>query len=202
MAGAWLMGFTDIGTTTRGPRSFPWSLLVVAVLLAASASCVAEPRSSMGELKPVVTLRDLMNALIGPAADTLWASVTMVETADGIEEKGPETDAEWEKLRRSAVTMVEAANLLLIEGRTVATPGVGPRTPGVQLSPDQIAALLLEEVATWTRLVQEFQQSSQRFLDAIDAKDPTPLLGAGDDLNTACANCHQLFWYPADVNQR
>lgn len=143
-----------------------------------------------------------MNAVIGPAADTLWASVTMVETEDGFEEKGPETDAEWENLRRSAVTMVESANLMLIKGRTVAMAGTGSRTPGVQLEPDQIAALVVQEAETWTRLVHEFQQSGQLFLDAIDGKDPAPLLDAGDKLNAACGNCHQVFWYPPDITQR
>lgn len=191
----------DTSTNQGTFRSIPLVLLIFSVLLTGSAPSVAEAPPPMGEFKPVVTLRDLMSALIGPAADTLWASVTIVETTDGFEEKGPETDEEWEKLRRSAVTMVESANLMLIEGRIVARAGTGARTPGVQLEPDQIASLLVQDAETWTRLVYEFQQAGQTFLNAIDVKDAAPLLDAGDKLNAACGNCHQIFWYPSDLTQ-
>jgi hypothetical protein len=112
---------------------------------------------------------------------------------NGFEEKGPETDEEWENLRRSATTMAEAENLPLIEGRRVAREGATSRTPGVDLEPDQIASLLAQDRGTWIRLVHELQESGQLFLNAIDARDAEPLFDAGGVLNDACENCHQIY---------
>lgn len=173
-------------------------LVVIWVLLAATASCATRSSPPADELRPVVTLRDVMSAMIGPSADVLWASVMTVATPDGFEERVPETDEEWENLRRSATTMVEAANLLLIEGRRVARAGATSQTPGVELEPDQIASLLTEDWETWVRLAHELQESGQLFLNAIDARDPEPLFDAGGDLDTACENCHQIYWYPSN----
>jgi hypothetical protein len=36
-------------------------------------------------------------------------------------------------------------------------------------------------------------------LAAIDAKDPLALLDAGEQIDTACENCHQVFWFPNAV---
>ena len=50
----------------------------------------------------------------------MWDSVsTMVSTA-GIEEKAPKNDEEWRDVRRGAIRLVEAPNLLMLPGRHVA----------------------------------------------------------------------------------
>ena len=173
-------------------------LMAIGVLLAATASCETRSGPPADEFRPVVTLQDVMSAMIGPSADVLWSAVTTVETVDGLEEKGPETDEEWENLRRSATTIAEAANLLLIEGRRVAREGATARSPGFELEPDQIASLVAQDRETWIRLVHELQESGQLLLNAIDARNPEALFDAGGVLNDACENCHQIYWYPSN----
>jgi hypothetical protein len=162
-------------------------------MLFATVSC--QPTAG-DEVIPVATVRDIMADMIAPSADILWSAIMTVSTPDGYEDRAPETDEEWARLRHGAVTMVESANLLLTEGRRVAAEGSASTAPGVQLEPDSIAALLTADREAWIRFTHELQESGQVFLEAIDAKDASPLLDAGDGLNTACENCHQVFWYP------
>ena len=79
-------------------------------------SC-AKPQA---EYRPTTTIKDLMDGIVDPAADTIWGSVA---TINGKEEKTPHTDEEWLAVRRSALQLVEASNLLQIPGRHVAKPG-------------------------------------------------------------------------------
>jgi hypothetical protein len=141
-------------------------------------------------------MRDIMVDMVAPSADVLWSAIMTVSTPDGYEDRAPETDEEWARLRHSATTMVEAANLILMEGRRVAPEGSTSRAPGVELDPDSITTLIAVDHERWVDLVLQLQRSGQTFLSAIDARDASPLFDAGDALNTACEDCHQVFWYP------
>src|SRR6202034_4443200 len=80
---------------------------------------------------PTGTIQDLMDSEIHPAADFIWGSVGTIITAAGIEERQPRTDEEWKELRRKAITLVEATNLLLIPGRHGASKEFSSAGPGV-----------------------------------------------------------------------
>jgi hypothetical protein len=147
---------------------------------------------------PAATIRDIMADMVAPSADVLWSAIMTVETADGYVDKVPETDEEWAHLRQSATTMVEAVDLILMEGRRVAPEGSTSRAPGVELAPDSIATLVMADRQRWVDLLRQLQQSGQMFLNAIDARDASPLFDAGDALNAACEDCHQVFWYPTN----
>ena len=75
------------------------------------------------EYRTTTTLRDLMDGMVDPAADTIWNSVSTTITKKGKEEKAPHTDEEWGTVRHSAIALLEASNLLQIPGRHVAMPG-------------------------------------------------------------------------------
>jgi hypothetical protein len=61
-----------------------------------------------------------MDSIVDPDADTIWGSVAII---NGKEEKAPHTNEEWVTVRRNALQLVEASNLLQIPGRHVAKPG-------------------------------------------------------------------------------
>jgi len=164
----------------------------------ALAATACEPASPPSEVVPVATVRDIMADIVAPAADVLWSAIETVSTPDGYEDKAPETDEEWARLRHSATSMVESANLLLTEGRRVAPEGSASSAPGVELEPDSIAALMEMSREDWVRFAHELQESGLVFLRAIDARNADPLFDAGDGLNTACEDCHQAFWYSAN----
>src|SRR5215218_6234248 len=62
-------------------------------------------------------LKQVMEWVIDPAVDVIWDSVKSVITEKGTQEIAPHTDAEWDKVRDAAATLMEASNALMIEGR-------------------------------------------------------------------------------------
>ena len=78
-----------------------------------------------------------MDSMVDPSAGVLWDSVAMIVSAEGTEERQPRTDEVWTTVHRSAVTLAEATNLLLMEGRHVAKSGEKAEDPDVELSPEE-----------------------------------------------------------------
>jgi hypothetical protein len=137
-----------------------------------------------------------MRSIIDPAADAVWDAVVTVSTAEGIETTQPESEDDWAALRRHAITLVEAPNLLLLDGRRVAGAGSRSELPGIDLEPEEIASLLAADRESWTRLVSDLHDTGVGVLNAVDSRDVDALLVAGDRLDLACENCHSRYWYP------
>lgn len=78
------------------------------------------------EYQPTATVRELMHSVIDPAADVVWLSVWTLVDGEGVHEIRPQTDEEWAGVRRGAIILLEAANLLMMPGRPVAC---GSRIP-------------------------------------------------------------------------
>jgi len=108
------------------------ALLICSSLIA--ASCTSPQQT---EFRPTSTVKDIMDSLIDPSADAIWDSVEVVATLEGTEHKAPRTDDEWKALRRHAVALVEASNLLLIPGRHVAKAGEKADDARVDLHPEE-----------------------------------------------------------------
>jgi len=138
-----------------------------------------------------------MRYLIDPSADSIWEAVVVDVTATGTTSREPVSDEDWLALRRHAVIIAEATNLLLMEGRPVAAPGARSEWPGVDLEPEQIEALLAADRGAWAAFVSGLRESARVVLDAVDRKDVDALLEAGDGLDLACENCHVVYWYPS-----
>jgi hypothetical protein len=83
-----------------------------------------------------------MDSVVDPNADFIWESVATIVSAAGIEERAPRTDDEWKEVRRRAVTLLEASNLLLVPDRHVAKPGEKSENPGIELSPEEVEAVI------------------------------------------------------------
>src|SRR4051812_3542906 len=88
-------------------------LLALAMLTpACSSSKTTEvPRPPVlalwGDLKPVVSVKELMRDMIAPASDYVFDAVSTVVSKTGVIEKVPKTDEDWEKIRFGAVTLAE-----------------------------------------------------------------------------------------------
>ena len=76
-----------------------------------------------------------MDSMVDPNADYIWESVATIVTAAGTEERQPRTDEDWITLRRRAIPLIEATNLLQMPGRHVAKPGEKSENPGIELEP-------------------------------------------------------------------
>ncbi|HTE39385.1 MAG TPA: hypothetical protein VK629_01060 [Steroidobacteraceae bacterium] len=60
-----------------------------------------------------------MASIVDPAADTLWESLGSTMTVHGTEDREPRTTQDWPRIRDSAITLVESANLLMIQPRRI-----------------------------------------------------------------------------------
>jgi hypothetical protein len=137
-----------------------------------------------------------MISMVDPSADTLWDSVATIISPTGTEERAPRTDEEWATVRRSAVQLVEATNLLLMRDRRVAKPGEQPEDSQVELAPEQIERVINEDRAAWERFARGLYDAALPAFRAIEAKNVQGLFDAGEKIDEACESCHQNYWYP------
>lgn len=182
---------------TRRMRRFAG--LSTLALLVLCASCGKQAHRA--DYRPTTTIKELMAEIVDPTADTIWDAFSIKITAQGTEEKAPRTAEEWLALRRSAVQLVEASNLLQIPGRRVAQPGQ-PNAVGLELQPDEIERLISREWETWIARTHGLHAAARLTLDAIDAKDTGRILEMGGRLDAACDRCHQTFLFPRRVPPR
>src|SRR5215475_6679379 len=98
---------------------FYW--VVVAVLLATLSAC-SKSGPPTPDLLRTATIKDIMDSMVDPSGDFMFESVAEISDENGITQKAPKTDEEWEEVRHHALILVEAPNLLTMEGRKVALP--------------------------------------------------------------------------------
>jgi hypothetical protein len=155
-----------------------------------------QPTQSTQQYRLTATIQDLMDGIIDPSADVLWDSVAYIATTKGIEDRRPRTDDEWKTVRNSAITLVEAANLLSMPGRRVAAAHA-PSPPGLgELSHAEIQQRIDATHDSFTLFARNLQDAGLKALAAIAAKDAQGLMDAGGTIDEACEACHVTYWYP------
>lgn len=148
------------------------------LFLAAFASACSKPATTAppeASYHPIVTTKELMDA-IDPIADEFWDVVGTVVTKDGTFEKAPSSDEEWAAVRNRAVILAEAGSMLLYPSRAGGSP-------------------------EWIKQANALIETSQRSINAIDAKDKDALFNVGAEVYETCTNCHRQFM-PAIVNAK
>jgi hypothetical protein len=192
----------QIDTNASGARrNFPWFATATAGLLVACSPHRGSIEGTVPANPPFVataTIQDLMDSEIDPAADFLWASVGTVITAAGVDNRQPRTDAQWQELRRRAITLVEATNLLVIPGRHVARTAFASEGRGV-LNSEEIERKLAADPASFNAFALALRVVAQRELVAIDHRDVAALSAAGEAMDGACEACHVANWYPSET---
>ena len=126
----------------------------------------------------------------------VWLAVTTVQSAKGTLETRPKNDEEWTKVRHGAIALTEASNLLMVPGRHVARPGEKSDTPGVELEPSEMEALITKDLGAWRKRAHGLHEAGVAALEAIDAKDADKLFEVGEKIERACEGCHSQYWYP------
>jgi len=175
------------------------TLVCACVAVFLSVGCKAQEPPKESEYKRTSPVRQIMGSMVMPNADVLWSAVSSNVTDKGIEEKAPKTEDEWKAVRSSAVTIMEASDLILIPGRRVAASGEKEQDPNVNLSPEKIEALINTDRASWVKMAHDMHDSVIPALKAIDAKDAQALSDAGAGIDKACEDCHLKYWYPKDA---
>jgi len=125
--------------------------------------------------------------------------VTTVASDKGLVETRPTTDEEWARVKAGAITLAEAANLLMIPGRRVARPGEKSETPGVELEPEEMDKLIAADPAKFYEHAKALHNAAMLAAKAADAKDADKIFEVGETIEHACENCHKTYWYPNEV---
>lgn len=120
------------------------------------------------ELVPVASIRQLMRGIVVPAARQVFASVGSIVTAQGIEEKAPKTDEEWDEVATNAAALIESGNLMLMHGRAIDREG-------------------------WEKYCRTLIDASKVVLDAASARNPQGVFDASGAIYDSCNGCHQTY---------
>ena len=176
--------------------------LLVTIAAAGCQRAVESKEESSGNLPPFVadtTIKDLMLNVVDTNADVVWLSVTTVASDKGLIETRPTTDEEWARVKAGAITLAEAANLLMIPGRRVARPGEKSETPGVELEPEEMDKLIQADRGKFYEHAKALHNAAMLAAKAADAKDADKIFEVGETIEHACENCHKMYWYPNEV---
>lgn len=144
--------------------------VVVAVLLALVAAGCGTPAPAGAALPPFKAIWDVKQLMEGPivhAAEVFWGSVSTTLDKDGVTEKFPRSDEEWEQVRAAAMTIAESGNLLMIAPRA--------------------------RDGEWNALAAQLVDVGALAVTAAESKDPEAILEAGERVYNVCTECHAKF---------
>ena len=167
---------------------------------AAASPPAPAARQLWGEMKPVVSVKELMRDMIDPASDYVFDAIGGVDNTRGSLETLPKTEADWDKVRTGAVMLAEGAYLLKVP-RPFAPPGDENHSTGPdpeELSPAQITAKLEHDPVLWNAKIEALRNVGLQVLDIVKRKDAKELWDAADNLDQACEACHLEYWYPGE----
>jgi len=136
-------------------------LLFCPFILLGCGPKTAQPNSSL-------SLKQVMEWVIDPNADVVWESVKSISNAKGTTEIYPRTDAQWDAVRNSAATLVEAGNILMLEARA-------------------------KDDKQWMEYAKRLSRTSELALKATQDKDKEALFDAGGNIYNACKGCHDKY---------
>jgi hypothetical protein len=160
----------------------------------------AAPAALWGDMKPVVSVKELMRDMIDPIADNIFDSIAVVDTAHGTEQRLPKTQEDWDKIRIGAVTLAEGAYLLKVPRPFAPTGDDRTLSPveGEELSPAQIKAKVEKDPVLWNAKIEALRNVGLEVMEIVRTKKVDELWDASDNLDAACENCHVAFWYPGE----
>jgi len=192
---------------TRNRLTACAALLIVAVWLPAcspsKSTAVAPGPANLlwGDLKPIVSVKELMRDMLDPIADNIFDAVGTIVTKEGTKSWEPKTDEDWDKIRIGGVTMAEGSYLLKLR-RPFAPAGDENNSTGpdaVELSPGAITKKVEKDPVEWNARIEALRNVGLQVIDIVKRKDVSELWDASDNLDTACESCHKSYWYPGET---
>lgn len=163
-------------------RRAAFAVALAAVLLSACQASekngpAGSDAASLPPFKPVASVHQLMHDVVYPNADIVWGSVGTIISYEGTEEIYPRNDEEWEAVERSALTLTEAGNLLMIEGRA-------------------------KDTGAWMERARALIDAAAVALEAARNKDAAAVFDSGEGIYYACEGCHEQYRYDDSTTMR
>ena len=118
--------------------------------------------------QPVADVKQLMETVIDPSADTLWDASGSIVTAIEVIERRPQSDEEWLHVRNAAMTLAESGNLLMMFPRA-------------------------KDGDVWMKRSRELIDTATEAWKAAEAHDVERLFTVGGDVYDACSRCHEDY---------
>jgi hypothetical protein len=153
-----------------------------------------------GDMKPIVSVKELMRDFIDPASDYVFDSVATIITKGKRVDREPRTDEEWDRVRWGGTMLAEGVYLLKIP-RPFAPAGDVNNSTGPdpeELSPTQITAKLEKDPVLWNAKIEALRNVGLEVLDIVKRRNAKELWDASDNLDQACEGCHLAYWYPGE----
>lgn len=139
---------------------------MAAGLVAALAGCQGGPPFS-----PVVDVKQLMTAVVEPAAEQFWDAVGTVDDSTGSTSYGPRSAEDWALVRNAAVVIAESGNLMMLDGRA-------------------------KDRQQWMVLSRAMVVAGQQAIAAATAQDTARVFESGGVVYEACTRCHAVYAAP------
>ena len=159
------------------------------------------PQKLWGDMKPIVSVKELMRYMLDPASDNIFDAVKIVTTKTGTIERVPKTDEDWEKIRIGAVTLAEGVYLLKVPRPFAPAGDNNDNTSGpdaTELTPAQIEAKRAKDPVLWDAKIEALRNVGLEVIDIVKNKRTSELWDASYNLDQACESCHLEYWYPGD----
>src|SRR5438874_11024731 len=131
------------------------SLVFIAAMLVTAGVAVARQQSTF---QPVGTMSQLMIDMIYPTSDDIFY----------IERTPPANDRDWAAIERSALTLAESGNLLMMPGRA-------------------------RDQGDWIKDSKMLVDAGAAAFKAAKAKDLAAVVALNEQLVAACTTCHMQY---------
>ncbi|MEO0062592.1 MAG: hypothetical protein RLZZ08_1152 [Pseudomonadota bacterium] len=118
---------------------------------------------------PELTVQQLMAKQVQPNAQIYWDAVQYINDETGNHDVLPQTDADWERVRQSAVTMGD-------HGKLLATP-----------------AYAEGRGKDWTEFANGLVQVAALAETAAKEKNPDKVFEVSGTIYNVCSACHQAY---------
>jgi hypothetical protein len=154
-------------------RSHTYLALAACAALTVAGSvlgCSAPPAPAATPLPPfkaLSTVKQLMEGTIAHATAIYWGSVSTTIDSNGITEKFPRNDEEWEAVWAAAQAIGESGNLLMMAPRA--------------------------RDAEWNALSAKLVDVGALAVNAAESKSPEAVLEAGERVYNVCTECHMKY---------
>ena len=109
--------------------------------------------------------RQIMVTKVDPAALSIWRSVSATVTDEGVVERVPTNDKEWNDVRRAAEMLADGGLLLKRESSE-------------------------QQNREWLKWSQAIVDAAGLTIKAVDARSPDKVFEAGEKIYDTCVACH------------
>ena len=150
-------------------KFFPlWIAVGAALIAGCNPPPPVQPAPAAPPYTATLSLKQVMEWVIDPAADEVWESVAIIITDKGENQKAPKTDEEWAKVRNGAATLVESGNMLMTQIRA-------------------------RDDKYWMFAAKRMSDAAAISLKAAENKDVAALFDSGATIYNACSACHAKY---------